>query len=56
MNALVPSLRLPRFPSDERERLLADKSLRSLFAVFATIADPRSKLGQRYDLPSLLSC
>jgi hypothetical protein len=56
MHSIVPSLRLPRFPSDERERLLADKSLRSLFAMFATIADPRSKLGQRYDLPSLLSC
>src|SRR5213080_2720797 len=56
MNSIVPSLTLPSLTSDERERLLADKSLRSFFAVFATIPDPRSKQGQRYDLPYLLSC
>ena len=56
MNSTVPSLTLPSLTSDERERLLADESLRSLFAVFATSADPRSKQGQRYDLPYLLSC
>ena len=56
MNSTLPSLTLPSLTSDERERLLADESLRSLFAVFATIADPRSKQGQRYDLPYLLSC
>ena len=45
MNCTVPSLTLPSLTSDERERLLVDKSLRSLFAVFATIPDPRSKQG-----------
>jgi hypothetical protein len=56
MYSTVASLTLPSLTSDERERLLADESLRSLFAVFATIADPRSKQGQRYDLPYLLTC
>jgi hypothetical protein len=56
MNSTLPSLTLPSLTSDERERLLADTSLRSLFAMCATIPDPRSKLGQRYDLPYLLSC
>jgi hypothetical protein len=56
MNCTVSSLTLPRFPSDEHERLLADESLRSLFAVFATLPDPRAKQGQGYDLPYLLTC
>jgi predicted transposase YbfD/YdcC len=56
MNCTVASLTLPSLTSDERQRLLADESLRSLFAVFATIVDPRSKQGQRYDLPYLLTC
>ncbi len=56
MNCTVPSLTLPSLTSDERERLLAEASLRSLFAVFATVPDPRSSQGQRYDLPYLLTC
>lgn len=36
MHSTVASL--PSLTSDERERLLADESLRSLFAVFASIA------------------
>jgi hypothetical protein len=56
MHSTVPSLTLPSLTSDERERRLSDESLRSLFAVFATIADPRSKQGQRYDLAYLLTC
>lgn len=56
MHSTVPSLTLPSLASDERERLLADKSLCSLFAVFTTLPDPRCKQGQRYDLPYLLTC
>lgn len=56
MNCTVASLTLPSLTSDERQRLLADESLRSLLAVFATIVDPRSKQGHRYDLPYLLTC
>lgn len=43
--------------SDEtREALLSDRTLRSLADVFATIPDPRSRHGTRYDLPMLLTC
>jgi predicted transposase YbfD/YdcC len=50
------SLTLPSLSSDHRQKLLADRPLLSLYEVFATIADPRSKHGQRYDLPYLLVC
>lgn len=45
MNCTVASLTLPSLTSDERQRLLADESLRSLLAVFATIVDPRGAYG-----------
>jgi predicted transposase YbfD/YdcC len=41
---------------EERSALLTDRSLRSLTDVFATLPDPRSRHGKRYDLPFLLSC
>lgn len=41
---------------DERERLLTDATLRSLADVLATVPDPRSQHGRRYDLPFLLTC
>ncbi|GAC1563465.1 MAG: hypothetical protein NVS2B2_29140 [Ktedonobacteraceae bacterium] len=50
------SLTLPSLTSDARQRLLQEQPLVSLYEVFATIADPRSKHGQRYDLPYLLIC
>jgi hypothetical protein len=40
----------------ERTALLANCTLRSLVDVFATISDPRSRHGQRYPLPMLLTC
>ncbi len=50
------SLTLPSLTSDARQQLLQEKPLLSLYEVFATITDPRSKHGQRYDLPYLLTC
>src|SRR5215469_6251625 len=42
--------------AEQREILLTDAPLLTLPAVFASIPDPRSKHGQRYDLPYLLLC
>jgi hypothetical protein len=43
--------------SDEtRDRLHADRALRSLTDVLASIPDPRSRHGRRYELPLLLTC
>jgi hypothetical protein len=42
--------------AEQRQILLTDAPLLTLLAVFATIPDPRSKHGQRYDLPFLLLC
>ncbi len=50
------SLTLPSLSSDHRHQLLADRPLLSLYELFATLPDPRSKHGQRYDLPFLLTC
>lgn len=50
------SLTLPSLTSDHRQQLLQEQPLLSLYEVFATIPDPRSKHGQRYDLPFLLIC
>jgi predicted transposase YbfD/YdcC len=50
------SLTLPSLTSDHRHQLLAEQPLLSLYEVFASIPDPRSKHGQRYDLPFLLLC
>jgi predicted transposase YbfD/YdcC len=44
-------------PTDrERDLLLANAALLSLYEVFAAIPDPRSRHGLRYDLPFLLTC
>ena len=47
---------LSALSAEQRQLLLTDAPLLTLPAVFATIADPRSKHGQRYDLPYLLLC
>jgi predicted transposase YbfD/YdcC len=47
---------LDMLSDEERAALLAHDSLRSLVDVFASIPDPRSCHGRRYDLPFLLSC
>ena len=50
------SLTLPSLTSGTRQQLLEEKPLLSLYEVFATLPDPRSKQGQRYELPYLLTC
>jgi predicted transposase YbfD/YdcC len=43
--------------STEQQALLQEKSaLLSVYEAFAAVPDPRSKHGQRYDLPYLLTC
>lgn len=49
-------LSLPSLTSDERHQLLTKGSMLSVFEVFATIPDPRSKHGQRYELAYVLTC
>ncbi len=49
-------LTLPSLTSDHRQQLLQDQPLLSLYEVFATIPDPRSKHGLRYELAYLLIC
>jgi hypothetical protein len=49
-------LTLPELPSDHRQRLLEENPLLSLYELFATIPDPRSKHGLRYELAFLLTC
>ena len=50
------SLTLPSLTSDHRHSLLEKDPLLSLYDVFATIPDPRSKHGLRYELAYLLTC
>jgi len=47
---------LPSLPPDQQRSLQADTALTSLYEAFAAVPDPRSKHGQRYDLPYLLTC
>lgn len=56
MYSTALSLTLPSLTSEHRMQLLEDVMLVSLFDVFATIPDPRSAHGLRYDLPFLLTC
>ena len=50
------TLTLPSLTSDHRQHLLQEDPLLSLYEVLATIPDPRSKHGQRYELAYLLIC
>lgn len=50
------SLTLPSLTSDARHQLLEKQPLLSLYEVFATIPDPRSKHGLRYELAYVLTC
>jgi hypothetical protein len=56
MDSTSLSLKLPELPWSQRERLLKDAALVSVYQIFATIPDPRSRQGQRYDLAYLLTC
>jgi predicted transposase YbfD/YdcC len=49
-------LTLPSLTSDRRQQLLQSDPLLSLYEVFATLPDPRSKQGLRYELAYLLTC
>lgn len=49
-------LTLPSLTSDRCQHLLEEQPLLSLYELFATIPDPRSRHGLRYELPFLLTC
>jgi len=56
MYSTALSLTLPDVPAEQQAALLADTPLLSLYEAFAAVPDPRSRHGQRYDLPYLLTC
>ena len=56
MYSTALSLTLPDVPNEQRASHLADAPLLSLYEAFAAVPDPRSRHGQRYDLPYLLTC
>src|SRR4051812_65427 len=56
MYSTALSLTLPDVPDEQHASLLAEAPLLSLYEAFATVPDPRSRHGQRYDLPYLLTC
>src|SRR5207237_6163753 len=56
MYSTALSLTLPDLPNEQRTSHLADGPLLSLYEAFAAVPDPRSRHGQRYDLPYLLTC
>jgi hypothetical protein len=49
-------LSVPPLAEQHRQDLLSDVALLSLHQTFAAVPDPRSRHGQRYDLPFLLTC
>lgn len=56
MYSTALSLSLPDIPAEQQVALLADAPLLSLYEALAAVPDPRSRHGQRYDLPYLLTC
>lgn len=56
MHSPALSLTLPALINTQRQQLLEDPRLCSLYELFATLPDPRRKEGQRYSLPYLLTC
>src|SRR5437016_11392089 len=56
MYSIAPSLTLPDVSDEQHASRLADAPLLSLYEAFAAVPDPRSRHGQRYDLPYLLTC
>jgi len=56
MHSTALSLTLPALTNSQRQQLLEQANLCSLYELFATIPDPRRKEGQRYELPYLLTC
>ncbi len=56
MYSTALSVSLPSLSTEQQESLLTDTALLSLYEAFAAVPDPRSKHGQCYDLPYLLTC
>ncbi|HEY1353670.1 MAG TPA: transposase family protein [Ktedonobacteraceae bacterium] len=56
MHSTSLSLTLPSLTSNNRQHLLKQNPLLSLYDLFATLPDPRSKHGLRYELAFLLTC
>src|SRR5437660_11491106 len=56
MYSTALSLTLPDVPNEQRASHVADAPRLSLYEAFAAVPDPRSRHGQRYDLPYLLTC
>jgi len=56
MYSTALSVSLPSLSADQPQHLLEERALMSLYEAFAAVPDPRSKHGQRYDLPYLLTC
>ncbi len=56
MYSTALSFTLPSLTSDERQRLLSEVHVHSLYELFTTIPDPRRKQGQLYELAFLLTC
>jgi predicted transposase YbfD/YdcC len=56
MDSTSISVTLSLLARDQQEKLLQESSLVSVSQIFATLPDPRSRHGQRYDLSFLLTC
>jgi len=56
MYSTAPFLSLPEVPDEQYASLQSDAPLLNLYEAFGTVPDPRSRHGQRYDLPYLLTC
>ena len=56
MYSIALPITLPFLPSEQHAALSTDASLISLYEALAAVPDPRSRHGQRYDLPYLLTC
>jgi hypothetical protein len=56
MDSIALSVTLSLLTREQRDTLLKVCSLISVAQAFATLPDPRSRHGQRYDLPFLLTC
>ncbi len=56
MDSIALSVTLSLLTREQRDTLLKEGSLISVAQVFATLPDPRSRHGQRYDLSFLLTC
>src|SRR5438270_6732793 len=56
MDSTALPLLFPEMLDEQSAFLRTDGSLLSLYKAFAAVPDPRSRHGQRYDLPYLLTC